>query len=127
MEAFSSEVLGTQVPTLVSLSNKSQATWLEKIRLIALVFWDIKTSVLGCFLFKTCSTEAGILGNYPENIPPVMELGQRDFGSKVLLSSVARLFLGPKNGYPWIFQIPYSQSFFHNTLINLRFANCYCM
>jgi len=53
-----------KVPTLVSLSNKSQA---------------------------------GILGNYPENIPPVMELGQRDFGSKVLLSSVARLFwiIGP--------------------------------
>jgi len=70
-----------------------------------------KSALVRCFgtfsirfgvFFKTASTEAGILGNYPENIPPVMELGQRDFGSKVLLSSVARLFLGPKNGYPWI-------------------------
>ena len=39
------------------------------------------------------STEAGILGNYSENIP-VLEAGQRDFGSKVLLSSVSGLFLG---------------------------------
>ena len=82
------------MPTLVSLSNKSQATWrLEKNPPDCLGVLGTSRHPFSCLDFKTCSTEAGILGNYPENIPPVMELGQRDFGSKVLLSSVARLFL----------------------------------